>query len=190
MPRIPKVSKEEILQAALKVVSQEGIECVNARRIAQELGCSTKPIFRLFINMEDLKSELKKIASQKYMEFVAKIMQDYALTGYQAYGIGFVRFAREEKNLFRYLYLHECKTPSATFKNENTASILKLIQDEYGFSPEIVAKLHLEMLIYSYGLATMINSGAIELSDRQIEEHLQNQFTALSSLYTTQGKKK
>lgn len=190
MPPIPKVSKENVLHAALNIVSTEGIECVNARRIAQELGCSTKPIFRVFTNMEDLKSELKEKASKKYMEFVSNTMRDHAISGYRAYGIGFVRFAREEKYLFRYLYLHGDKEPNDTFKNSNTDSIINLIQKEYCIQPEIAAALHMEMFIYSYGLATMINCGSLELSDEQVEDHLQKQFDLLSSRYNIPGKKK
>ncbi|MGE7690706.1 hypothetical protein ACQKMI_16025 [Lysinibacillus sp. NPDC097214] len=44
--------KEEILlDCAFEMVRKSGIDSVNARDLAKELGCSTKPIFRLlFLN--------------------------------------------------------------------------------------------------------------------------------------------
>ena len=45
---------------------REGIEALNARAIAKELGGSTQPIFRLFTNMEDLHRELILYVSRQF----------------------------------------------------------------------------------------------------------------------------
>ncbi len=40
-----KFTRQEMVQAALRVVRAEGIEGLTAKRLAQELGTSTQPIF-------------------------------------------------------------------------------------------------------------------------------------------------
>ena len=44
MPAVRKVSREEIVDAALDVLRDGGFSAVNARSVARMLGCSTQPI--------------------------------------------------------------------------------------------------------------------------------------------------
>ena len=40
---------------SLKIIRNDGIQGLNARRIAKELGCSTQPIFYYYESMDDIK---------------------------------------------------------------------------------------------------------------------------------------
>ena len=40
MPPKPKFSKEEIIDAALDIVSQNGVAALTARELGEKLGCS------------------------------------------------------------------------------------------------------------------------------------------------------
>ena len=53
-----KVQKEDLIKGAVKIIRNKGIEELSARNLAKIVGCSTQPIFRLFENMEDLKSNV------------------------------------------------------------------------------------------------------------------------------------
>ena len=55
MPARRKIQKEDIIQESVTIVSQEGINALNARKIAKKLGCSTQPLFYIYENMDDLK---------------------------------------------------------------------------------------------------------------------------------------
>ena len=44
MPSSPKIKKEDMLQAALKIVAKNGYAALNIIAVAKELGCSTAPI--------------------------------------------------------------------------------------------------------------------------------------------------
>ena len=48
MPPRPKFTKEQVLEAALRIVETEGESALTARRLGQELGSSPRPIFTLF----------------------------------------------------------------------------------------------------------------------------------------------
>ena len=45
MPAKRKTQKEDILKASISIISHEGLNALNARKIAKKLGCSTQPLF-------------------------------------------------------------------------------------------------------------------------------------------------
>ena len=45
MPKQVKISKDDILKAALEIVRNDGIERVSNREIAKKLNCSIRPIY-------------------------------------------------------------------------------------------------------------------------------------------------
>ena len=51
MPAVRKVSKEQIIDAAVEVLRDDGFSAINARSVAKKLGCSTQPIYFSFKNM-------------------------------------------------------------------------------------------------------------------------------------------
>ena len=58
MPAIRKVTRDDVVNAALDVLRESGFSAVNARSVAQKLGCSTQPIYRVFGSMDELKTEM------------------------------------------------------------------------------------------------------------------------------------
>ena len=48
-----KFTREEMIEAALRVVQKKGSSALTARAIADELGVSTQPIFTCFNTMEE-----------------------------------------------------------------------------------------------------------------------------------------
>ena len=65
MPKQVKISKDDILRAALEIVRNDGIERVSNREIAKKLNCSIRPIYYQFENSEDLLNELNKKIREK-----------------------------------------------------------------------------------------------------------------------------
>lgn len=63
-----RFTEEILLDCAFEMVKKNGIDSVNARDLAKELGCSTKPIFRVFASMDDLKYAIYERASNLYNE--------------------------------------------------------------------------------------------------------------------------
>ena len=102
MPAIKKISKEAIIDAAVDVLREGGAAAINARSVAKELGCSTQPIYLSFQNMDDLKAAMTQRAVALHTQHVRSSNSD---TQYSCYGMGFVKFAAEERHLFRWLYL-------------------------------------------------------------------------------------
>ena len=48
MPPKVKITKEDIINAAVSLVRENGADALNARTVASLLGCSTQPVFSNF----------------------------------------------------------------------------------------------------------------------------------------------
>ena len=103
MPPQINFTKNAILQEAFEIVRKEGQQALTARRIAQRLNCSTQPIYSAFASMK----ELTEAVRQKAVEFGEQYLLQEELQAYPFLSIGlrYVRFAREERELFKMAYL-------------------------------------------------------------------------------------
>ena len=70
MPAVRKVSKEQIIDAAVEVLRDDGFSAINARSVAKKLGCSTQPIYFSFKNMDELKAALTQRAIELHTQRV------------------------------------------------------------------------------------------------------------------------
>ena len=107
LPAAKKVTKDAIINAAVEVLRDDGFSAINARSVAKKLGCSTQPIYFSFKNMDELKSALTAHAIELHTQRVRDSLKAHEGNDsrYSSYGMGFVKFAAEEKQLFRWLYL-------------------------------------------------------------------------------------
>ena len=179
MPAIKKISKEAIIEAAVEVLRDGGATAINARSVAKKLGCSTQPIYQSFQNMDELKAAMTQRAIALHTQYVWNSNSD---TQYSCYGMGFVKFAAEEKYLFRWLYL-DGKQPGPYQSDVLISKIILAIMDEYGYTEEVARKLHQDMIYYSYGMAILANTDHLNLTDSELRAAFRREFTALTAYY-------
>ena len=55
MPPKAKITKQMIVDAGFELAREGGMEHVNARAVAEKLGCSTQPVMYHFQTIEELK---------------------------------------------------------------------------------------------------------------------------------------
>lgn len=190
MPAKKKITKDAIIKTALDILRREGYEKLNARDIAKKLKCSTQPIYSEFGNMDALKMELKKEAERCYVEQVGYYRANSKYSPYMVYGLGFIRFAKEEKQLFRYLYMCERDEDKNTIEDVNASEIIKVLTRQYGIAEETARRLHYDMAIYTYGLAVTVNTHYMDLSEEQIIERLGMEFMALAGVHGLKSNKR
>ena len=184
MPAVKKVSRDEIINAAIDVLRDGGFSSINARSVAKKLGCSTQPIYFSFKNMDELKKALTERAIEMHTQRVydSLLMHEGNDSRYSSYGMGFVRFAAEEKQLFRWLYLDGKQL--GPYQNDVLfPETIQAIMDEFGYSKDIAKKFHQDMVYYSYGLAIMANTGHLKLTDEELLAAFRREFTALAAYY-------
>ncbi len=179
-----RISREDIIKAAAEVVRKEGAEGLNARRIAAELGCSTQPVYSQFKNMSALSSALSVAARAEYRRRIDENLRACPPESrYEAYGLAYVRFAREEKGLFRYLNSSRAQSAPPLVEEPYLADIIAEIKNLYGMDEARAFDFHGDMAIYSYGLASQLANGRAALSDEEIIRRLRVEFYALYAYY-------
>lgn len=195
MPATKKIFKEAILNAAVDVLREDGYDAINARSVAKQLGCSTQPIYHSFRNMQELKNALTERAIAVHTQYVDDLLHlrtkkdspNSHYSRYSSYGMGFVKFAEQEKQLFRWLYL-SAKQIGPYQNDVLLPKIIETIMDEYGYSEEIAGKLHQDMTYYSYGLAILANTGHLDMTDEELLDAFKREFIALAAYYGVSAK--
>ncbi|MGN0822431.1 MAG: TetR/AcrR family transcriptional regulator [Candidatus Gallimonas sp.] len=176
-----KIGSEKLLQAAAEVVGSG--KPLTARAVAERLNCSTQPVYSAFGSMEKLKRALTERAESLYRERIDAYRIESGRNAYEAYGMGYVKFAREEKGLFRFLYMREREGAGAVVDDVNLNEILADMGRLYGMDGETAKKFHGDMSVFSYGLAALVNTGYADLTDEEIGRRLKRQFYALYAYY-------
>jgi len=161
MPPKCRFTREEIIQAALDLTAEKGVGALTARGLAQRLGSSAKPIFGLFANMEEVQQEVVKAADLRYQEYLRQDMSAGRYPPYKASGMAYIRFAREQKELFKLLFMRD-RTHEEKAAGDELEALLGLIQKNMGLSRDDAYRFHLEMWIYVHGIATMIATAYLE----------------------------
>lgn len=161
MPPKCRFTREEIIQAALDLTAEKGVGALTARGLAQRLGSSAKPIFGLFANMEEVQQEVMKAANLRYQEYLRQDMSAGRYPPYKASGMAYIRFAREQKELFKLLFMRD-RTHEEKAAGDELEALLGLIQKNMGLSRDDAYRFHLEMWIYVHGIATMIATAYLE----------------------------
>lgn len=149
MPAVRKVSKEQIIDAAVEVLRDDGFSAINARSVAKKLGCSTQPIYFSFKNMDELKAALTQRAIELHTQRVRDSLRAHegSDSRYSSYGMGFVKFAAEEKQLFRWLYL-EGEQPGAYQSDVLMQEVIGVIVDEFGYAEDVARRFHQDMIYF------------------------------------------
>lgn len=184
MPPKFKFTREQIIAAALNVTRKNGIAGLTARGLAAELGSSAKPIFGLFQNMEEVQSEVIAAANNLYQLYISQGMAEGKYPPYKASGIAYIQFAKEEKELFKLLFMRDRTGEKIEENREEIRPMLNIIMRNLGISEDEACIFHLELWLYVHGIATMIATNYIDWDIEFISRALTDAFEGLKHRYT------
>ncbi|HIS37341.1 TPA: TetR/AcrR family transcriptional regulator [Candidatus Scatousia excrementigallinarum] len=187
MPPKFKFTREQIVAAALEVTRKNGITGLTARGLAAELGSSAKPIFGLFQNMEEVQREVVSAANTLYQSYIKKGMADSKFPPYKASGIAYIQFAKEEKELFKLLFMRDRTDEKIEENREEIRPILDLIMKNLGIDENEAYFFHLELWLYVHGIATMIATNYLEWDIEFIDKALTDAYQGLKNRYVTRS---
>ena len=164
-----KYTKEEMLEAALRVVRVCGIDGLTAKTLADELGTSTQPVFTAFGSMDAVRREVYAAAVRVY--------DGYADAGLREripfFGVGmqYIRFAREEPELYRLLFLTQTQDGeySAMAAMCHLQELVRpTLMSVYRITAGEADVYFRDLWLVVHGLATLIVTGGCPYSDRDI----------------------
>lgn len=177
MPPKVKVTQDQIIQAAMDIVRESGIDALNARALAKQLDCSIQPIFKNFETMGSLKQALLEKAQKIYDAYTQKGMQNS--NPFLGIGLGYIQFAQEEKNLFKLLFMtNEFKQTSLIqiIKDDENQEVVKLVAQLSGLSLVLSEQLFIDVWLITHGIASMCATNDIELSLDEVTTILRDAF--------------
>lgn len=175
MPPKPRYTKDEVVGAAFALTRERGIGAVTAREVGKRLGASVAPIFTVCGSMEQLREEVRTLARQAYRKYMEGIF-DYS-PAFKEFGMRWVRFAAEEPNLYRLLFLvkQEEESPYTHFRKEFAGILTPLIGEIMGafdLPEEDAVGLFDQMAVFANGLAAFVITDGSSFSEAQVSQSI------------------
>ena len=162
-----------MIAAAMRVVRGSGYAALTAQSIANILGTSTRPIFTCFETMENVRAEI-------YAEAI-KIYDGYTDAGlkekipFLGVGMQYIRFAREEPELYRFLFLtraQDKKYSAMKSMGHLQETVRPTLMSAYRITAEEADLYFRDLWLVAHSLSTLIVTGDCPYSDREIGQIL------------------
>lgn len=166
MPPTVRFTRDAVLNAACQLMRREGMEALNARAIAKELGGSTQPIFRLFTNMEDLHRELILYVAR---QFQAHAEADMAQSDspYIQLCTTYLLYGRDEPELFKLLFMRDRVSEGQYSDQTNFDLVFNILKKETPLDGETALRFFERTWLFIHGLAVCIATKYIPCQDER-----------------------
>ncbi|MBQ3080198.1 MAG: TetR/AcrR family transcriptional regulator [Clostridia bacterium] len=185
MPPKNRFTREEIIQTAISIVRESGMDALTARSLADRLNSSVKPIFGLFENMEELKKCVLEKSYHMYRAYLDEDMNKGEYPPYKASGMAYIRFAMEEKELFRLLFMRDRKSDEDKGVNsEEMEMLLPLIMKSANVSKENAKRMHCELWLFVHGVAVMYATDYLEMDLKDVSNMCTDVYQGLKARFS------
>ena len=187
MPREFLFTKDEIIQAALDLTREKGFSAVSARALGEKLGTSSRPVFGRFENMADVQKAIIEAANRLYQDYRRNEIASGKYVPYKASGMAYIRFAREEKELFKLLFMRDRSKEQTKENPEEMNALVELIAKQVGIDKESATAFYLEMWSYTHGIASMIATNYLNLDEDFASRALTDMYEGLKYRFKNGG---
>lgn len=86
--------------------------------------------------------------------------------------MAYIRFAKEEKELFRLLFMRDRSEETITEERQEAAEFVELLACRTGLDKETAYFFHLEMWIFVHGIATMVATSYLDWGEETVSQVL------------------
>ena len=166
-----KFTKEEMVAAAVRVVRSGGTGALTAKTLADALGTSTQPIFTAFGSMDGVRQAVYAAAVRMYDGYTdAGLREKIPFFGV---GMQYIRFAREEPELYRLLFLAQDAEFSAMRAMAHLQEAVRpTLMRIYRVTAAEADRYFRDLWLVVHSLSTLIVTGDCPYSDREIGQIL------------------
>ena len=168
-----KFTREEMIEAAVCVVQRNGIDSLTAKALAAQLGVSTQPVFTCFHTIDEAKREVHAAAEKLYDSYVAKGLK--MPIPFYGFGMQYIRFAKEEPELYRLLFLTEAEEGRRSVMDAMHHSrdlVRQSLQQIYHIDEQAADRYFRDMWLVVHGLATLVVTSGCPYSEQEMGEIL------------------
>ena len=159
----------------MDMVRENGIESITARSLAQRLGSSSKPVFGLFKNMDEVLLETVKAIRNVYNQYITAGLS--SKLPFKGVGMQYILFAKNEPNFFKLLFMNrfgDALDVLSTLPNidDNYRAILCSVQEQYLLSEAESERLYEHLWIYTHGIASLIATNVCRFTAEEISSRI------------------
>lgn len=166
-----KFTREEMTEAALQVVRAKGIGGLTAKTLADELGTSTQPVFTAFGSMDGVRAAVYAAAIGIYDRYTNAGLQERI--PFLGVGKQYIRFAREEPELYRLLFLTKTSEYSAMQSMQHLQALVRpTLTRLYRMTAGEADVYFRDLWLVVHSLSTLIVTGECPYSDQEIAQIL------------------
>ena len=176
MARRAIYTEERIIDTAIALIRQGGLQALTARNLGAALGSSPKPIFTAFGSMEEITAAVIRKAKQIFADYI----------------IG--AFVREEPELYRLLFMNANAASPVLALDDMVSTfdalldhVLDVIQRDFDLSRENARKLYNQMIIHAHGIACLLVAGETSFTESEVKKIISEAAMGLVMYYKTKG---
>ena len=174
MPPKVKITRDMILDAAFRLVREEGHQALTARRLAAALGCSTQPILYQFSSVDEIVRETYQRADEYHTRYLTDGLENEEVP-LLALGLRYIRFGAEEKPLFRFLFQSGHFSGDLVADMAGSPDALRMagmVAQASGLDPDAALKVFRALFTSVHGYASLLANNAMDWQSAQAEEIL------------------
>lgn len=173
MPPKPKYTRDELIEAAVELTRECGIDAVVARNLGNKLGVAPSTIFTHFESVEEIRQAVLEAARSLYNEYVEEGLR--MTPPMKGFGVQYIRFAMEEHNLFTLLFMQKrnsFKVVDFIITEGHYERVIRAAQTDFSLLREQAELLYHNMFTYAHGIAAMSATGVCSFSIEEIAQML------------------
>ena len=173
MPPKPKFTKEELIQVALELAREGGLEAVVARNLGKKLDTAASTIFTHFDSVEDIRQAVVESARGLYNGYVEEGLK--MVPPMKGFGVQYIRFAMEESNLYAILFMNkrdDFKYVDFIVDEGHYEKVITAAEKDFALNRQQAEFLYHNMWAYAHGIAVMSATGVCKFSLEEISQML------------------
>lgn len=170
MPPKAKINKDMIISAAYEIVRQSGESSLNARTIAEKLGCSTQPVLYCFKTMDEIRESVYKVADEYHSAYLMQGI-DSESSPMRAIWKNYISFSVNEKNLFRFLFQSNAFSGrmQGLLEDERLMPVMQAMSLQMGLEISDVKRIFAALYYPVHGIASLLANNSIEYEEEEFE---------------------
>ena len=173
MPPKPKFTKEELVQAALELTREGGLDLVVARNLGKKLNTAPSTIFTHYDSVEEIRQAVMDAARELYNGYVEEGLA--MVPPMKGFGVQYIRFAMEEPNLYSVLFMKkrdDFKYVDFIVHEGHYERVIAAAEKDFMLSRKQAELLYHNMWAYAHGIAVMSATGVCNFSLEEISQML------------------
>lgn len=173
MPPKPKFTKEELIQAALELTREGGLDLVVARNLGKKLNTAPSTIFTHYDSVEEIRQAVMDAARELYNGYVEEGLA--MVPPMKGFGVQYIRFAMEEPNLYSVLFMKkrdDFKYVDYIINEGHYERVITAAEENFSLERKQAELLYHNMWAYAHGIAVMSATGVCNFSLEEISQML------------------